>query len=170
MTDKPTYQDRLRSTVNADHPQSDGPGNEQAEASCEAFGYLRGIRDQATSLEFRFRDGNSFFFPYGLMGVWQYVPSEGLLLKFNADLLYLVLIRGSNLDKPLKEGAINLTHAGLQRHRVLWIREMSKEEISQVGETGPTIDSIEVTGFESAAEVKEWISKHAPAFLECGST
>jgi hypothetical protein len=88
------------------------------------------------------------------------------MLRFNADLLYVVLIRGSNLDKPLKEGAINLTHAGLQRHRVLGIREMSKEEIRQVGETGPTVDSIEVAGLESNAEVKEWISKHAPAFLE----
>jgi hypothetical protein len=170
MTDKPTYQERLRSMLHAEkapaHPQKGEPGTEQAEASCEAFGYLRGIRDQATSVEFRFHDGNSIFFPYGLMGVWQYNPSEGLLLKFNGDLLYLVLIRGSNLDKPLKEGAINLTHAGLQRHRVLWIREMSKEEIRQVGETGPTIDSIEVAGVESNAEVKEWISKHAPAFLE----
>ena len=31
-------------------------------------------------------------------------PSEGLLLKFSGDLVYLVLIRGSNLDRPLNEG------------------------------------------------------------------
>ena len=63
-------------------------------------------------------------------------PSEGLLLKFSGDLVYLVLIRGSNLDKPLNEGSINLTHAGLQRLRVLWIREMTEEEIGGSGETG----------------------------------
>ena len=145
--------------------KSKEPEAEGAEASCGAFGYLRGIRDSATSVEFRFRDGNSIWFPYGWMGTWQYNPSEGLLLKFSGDLVYLVLIRGSNLDKPLNEGAINLTHAGLQRHRVLWVREMSEEEIRQVGETGPTIDSIEVAEFESHAALKEWVGKHAPAFL-----
>src|SRR6516162_3394340 len=149
MSDKPTYQERLRSMLHVDgappaRPKRDETGTEQGEGSCKAFGYLRGIRDQATSVEFRFRDGNSTFFPYGWMGPWKYNPSEGLLLKFSGDLVYLVLIRGSNLDKPLNEGAINLTHAGLQRHRVLWIREMSEEEIRQVGETGPSIDSIQV--------------------------
>ncbi len=167
MIDKPTYQDRLRSIAKSQGNGDIPPGSEadEGEASCWAFGYLRGIRDSATSVEFRFRDGNSMFFPYGLLGVWQFNPSEGLLLKFNADLLYVVLIRGSNLDRPLKEGAINLTHAGLQRHRVLWIREMSEEEIRQVGEKGPTIDSIKVAGFESQAEVREWLREHAPAFL-----
>jgi hypothetical protein len=81
-----------------------------------------------------------------------------------------VLIRGSNLDRPLNEGAINLTHAGLQRHRVLWVREMSEEEIRQVGDKGPTIDSIEVAEFESHAELKEWLGQHAPAFLPRNST
>ena len=77
-------------------------------------------------MEFRFRDGNSAWFPYGWLGPWQYNPSEGLLLKFSGDLVYLVLIRGSNLDKPLNEGSINLTTGGLQRHRVLWVREMTR--------------------------------------------
>jgi len=34
-----------------------------------------------------------------------------------------------------------------------------------VGETGPTIDSIEVTEFESHDALKEWLVKTAPAFL-----
>jgi len=166
--DKPNYQERLKALLH-DRPAGSSPNNdgdgEVAEASCGAFGYLRGIRDQATSVEFRFKDGNSTWFPYSWMGTWKFNPSEGLLLKFSGDLVYLVLIRGSNLDKPLNEGAINLTHAGLQRHRVLFIREMNDEEIRQVGETGPTIDSIEVAEFESHAELKEWLSKKAPAFL-----
>ena len=77
----------------------------------------------------------------------------------------LVLIRGSNLDKPLNDGAINLTNAGLQRHRLLWIKEMSKEDIERVGETGPTIDSIEIAEFTSYEERCEWIKNKAPAFL-----
>jgi hypothetical protein len=169
MTDKPPPRNRLNEILESGkkassraktEPEADG-----GEAKCEAFGYLRGLRDSSASVEFRFRDGNSTWFNYGLLGSWQYNPSEGLLLKFSGDVVSLVLIRGSNLDKPLTEGAINLTHAGLQRHRVLWIREMSKEEIVRVGETGPTIDSIEVGEFANYEDRLEWLKKKAPAFV-----
>lgn len=166
--EKPTHQERLKRALNS----GGQPGNlpkepeaEEAELSCGAFGYLRGIRDLPGSVEFRFRDGNSAWFPYAWLGPWRYNPSEGLLLKFSGDMVYLVLIRGSNLDKPLKEGAINLTTGGLQRNRVVWIREMSKEDIQKVADSGPTIDSIQVEEFESQAALKEWLSKNAPAFL-----
>jgi hypothetical protein len=170
MTDKPTYQDRLRSMLHSngdsEHPAKPEADGEEAEASCRAFGYLRGLRDHASALELRFRDGNSVWFPYSWLGPWRYNPSEGLLLKFSGDLVYLVLIRGSNLDLPLKEGAANLTNGGLQRHRVLWIRKMGKEDIKNVGEKGPTIDSIEIGEFESHADLRAWLSKHAPAFAK----
>ena len=169
MKDKPTHQERLKgilhSEVKATNPPKPEAEAEEVEISCGAFGYLRGIRDLPGSVEFRFRDGNSTWFPYAWMGPWRYNPSEGLLLKFSGDLVYLVLIRGSNLDKPLSEGAINLTTGGLQRHRVVWIREMPEADIKQVGETGPTIDSIEVAEFESQGALKEWLSTNASAFL-----
>ena len=169
MIDKPTYQDRLKGILHPEKPATNPPAKEpdtdDGEASCVAFGYLRGIRDQAGSVEFRFRDGNSTWFPYGWLGPWQFNPSEGLLLKFSGDLVYLVLIRGSNLDMPLDEGTINLTTGGLQRHRVMWIREMTEADIKTVDETGPTIDSIQVAEFESQADLKEWLTKNAPAFL-----
>jgi hypothetical protein len=168
MIDKTTHQDRLKGILQ-DKPPAHSPQKgteaEEGEASCGAFGYLRGIRDRASAVEFRFRDGNSAWFPYGWLGPWRYNPSDGLLLKFSGDLVYLVLIRGSNLDMPLDEGSINLTTGGLQRHRVMWIREMTEADIKSVGENGPTIDSIEVAEFESQAAVKEWLSKNAPAFL-----
>jgi hypothetical protein len=138
---------------------------EGEEASCQAFGYLRGIKDKAAALEIRFRGGDSMWFPYNWLGTWQYNRSEGLLLKFNGDVVYLVLIRGSNLDRPLDEGAINLTRAGLQRHRVLWLREMTPEEIRQIGDVGPTIDSIEVAEFSSQDAMKDWLRAKAPGFL-----
>jgi hypothetical protein len=170
MTDKPPPRDRLKEILDSGKKASPRVKTEAevggGEGKCEAFGYLRGLRDTSASVELRFRDGNSTWFNYGLLGSWQYNPSEGLLLKFSGDVVSLVLIRGSNLDKPLTEGAINLTHAGLQRHRVLWIREMAKEDIKSVGEKGPTIDSIEVAEFESHAELKAWLSKKAPAFVE----
>jgi hypothetical protein len=184
MTDKPTFQDRLKGIIHSpmptdqdrwqevmqakeravSPPKKEAEG-EETEVSCGAFGYLRGIRDVPGALELRFRDGNSTWFPYGWLGPWQYNPSEGLLLKFSGDLVYLVLIRGSNLDKPLNKGAINLTTGGLQRHRVVWIREMSEEDIRQVGESGPTIDRIEVAEFESQVALKEWLAAKAPAFV-----
>jgi hypothetical protein len=165
--DKPTHQERLKRALHSGS-QSGTPAKEpeaeEAEVSCGAFGYLRGIRDLPGSVEFRFRDGNSAWFPYGWLGPWRYNPSEGLLLKFSGDMVYLVLIRGSNLAKPLNEGAINLTTGGLQRNRVVWIREMSEEDIRQVGDSGPTIDSIQLAEFESQAALKEWLMQNAPAF------
>jgi hypothetical protein len=171
MLDETTHKDRLHrppppqglsGILQSKDKEDDSEGAEEA---CRAFGYLRGIRDQSAAVEFRFRDGNSMWFPYSWLGTWRFNPSEGLLLKFSGDLVYLVLIKGSNLDRPLKEGSVTLTHAGFQRHRLLWVREMTEEEIRHVGETEPTIDSIEVAEFESHAALKEWLSQKAPAFI-----
>ena len=91
MLDKPTsHQDRLRNNPHlAGHtgnlPKKEAE-TEPIEASCAAFGYLRGIRERADAIEFRFRDGNSVWFPYGWLGTWKLNPSEGLLLKFSGDL------------------------------------------------------------------------------------
>jgi len=166
--DRPSFQERLQKNPHlAGHTGFIGKddGGDGSEGACAAFGYLRGIRDQSAPIEFRFLNGNSTWFSYGSLGAWWFNPSEGLLLKFSSDLVYLVLIRGSNLDKPLGEGNIDLLHAGLQRHRVLWIREMSESDRRTVGETGPTIDSIHIVEFESNAELKEWLGKEAASFL-----
>ena len=99
------------------------------------------------------------WFPCSWLGTWRFNPSEGLLLRVSGNLVHLVLIKGSNLDKPLNEDAINLTRGDLQRHRVLWLREMTTEEIRQAGQTGPTIDSIEVAEVESHEVLKERLNK-----------
>jgi hypothetical protein len=145
-----------------DQPHGEAAGEEE---SCPAFGYLRGSRDRALALEFRYRDGNSEWFPYSVLGSWRFDPSVGLLLKFTGDVVTLVLIRGSNLDALVGEGAVNLTDRGLQRHRVLWVREMDEQELRRVGERGPTIDRIEVAEFEGQEELREWLKKAAPAFV-----
>jgi hypothetical protein len=168
MTDKPTHRERLKDLLGQEKPGATPKKEAEAEETeiwCGAFGYLRGIKDLPGAVEFRFRDGNSVWFPYAWLGPWRYNPSEGLLLKFSGDIVYLVLIRGSNLDKPLNEGAINLTTGGLQRHRVVWIREMPEADIQSVGETEPTIDGIQVAEFESQAALREWLTQNAPAFL-----
>ncbi len=52
------------------------------------------------------------------------------------------------------------------RRRVLWIREMTQEEIECVGETGPTIDSSVIGEFTDHEKRQEWLKTHAPAFLD----
>ena len=42
---------------------------------------------------------------------------------------------------------------------------MPEADITQVGDTGPTIDSIQVQEFETQQEQNEWLKKTAPAFL-----
>jgi hypothetical protein len=167
VSDKSTI-DWLQKNVHfaGGHTEALRKETEAEEASAGAFGYLRGIKDRASAVEFRFKSGNTMWFPYSLMGACRYDPSAGVLLKFSADLIYVVLIRGSNLDIPINAGNMNLTAGGLQRHRVVWVREMSDEEIKKVAETGPTIDSIEVAEFESHADLKAWLGKHAPAFAK----
>ncbi len=167
MNDKPTHKDRLQHHAHlAGHAVPPVKKDADAEeVSCGAFGYLRGIRDRAITVEFRFRSGNSIWFPYAWMGPCKFDPSEGLLLKFSGDLVYLVLIRGSNLDQPLNDGHMNLTTGGLQRHRVVWVREMTQEDAKSIDETGPTIDSIEVAEFASHADLQDWLGAHAPAFV-----
>lgn len=164
MTGNDKHQDRLRGR------QSGGsggvpPGDDMGEDSCAAFGYLRGIREKADSLEVRFKSGNSTWLPYNWFGSWKFDPSHGLLLKFSGDVVYLVLVTGSNLDQPLLDTTTNLTTSGLQRRRIVWMREMTDDEIRQVGESGPTIDSIRVLEFESTAELNKWLETHAPSFL-----
>jgi hypothetical protein len=63
-------------------------------------------------------------------------------------------------------GRITRLPGGLQRSRVVWIREMPEADIKQVGDSGPTIDSIQVQEFESQAALKEWLTNNASAFVQ----
>jgi hypothetical protein len=138
---------------------------DEDEFSCPAFGYLRGIRDRGLALEFRFRDGTNAWFPYTWLGPFYYHPSAGLLIKFSGDTITLVLIRGSNLDLPVRQGTMTLMDRGLQRHRITFIREMDQDELRRAGEKEPTIDSIEMAEFETQEEVQGWLKKNAQVFL-----
>ena len=138
---------------------------ETDEESCPAFGYLRGLQDKALAIEFRFRNGDHEWFPYSWLGNWRYIPSAGLLLKFTGDVVTYVLIRGSNLDLQVGDTGVNLTDRGLQRHRILWVREMDEDELRTAGEGGPSIDGIEIVDFESHQEAQEWLKKTAPEFV-----
>jgi hypothetical protein len=153
--------------VAARQPKETAKDHDAAEEeSCAAFGFLRGIRDRALAIEFRFRTGNSEWYAYHLLSMWQYNPSCGILMKFTGgDVVTLVLIRGSNLDGQLSQHSVNLTDRGLQRNRITFIREMDEDELRKAGKDQPTIDRIEVGEFETVEEQREWLKKNAPAFL-----
>ena len=157
-----SHQAAAASLLGRDKPREEEAGEEEC---CAAFGYLRGQRERALAVEFRYRNGNSEFFPYSWLGPWRFNPSAGLLLKFTGDITTLVLIRGSNLDAMVNQGVVNLTEHGFQRHRIVWVREMDEQELRQVGERGPTIDRIDIAEFEAQEELREWLKKTAPAFV-----
>jgi hypothetical protein len=139
---------------------------EIVEDDSAAFGYLRGLRERADALELRFLSGNRTWFPYSWLGCWKFDPSDGLLLKFSGDLVYLVHVTGVNLHQPLAQSTTNLTTSGLQRHRIVWMREMAEEDIRRVTPDTPAIETIRIAECETNAAVLEWLERHAPAFLK----
>jgi hypothetical protein len=148
----------------------DDSGPPPEEESCLAFGYVRGQTDRALAVEFRLRTGDSEWFPYSHLAAWRYNPSVGLLLRYTADVVTLVLVRGSNLDVPVNAGGrnqagANLTDRGFQRHRVVWVKEMDGGEQRRAGEREPSVDRIEIAEFESHDDLRAWLRKTAPAFV-----
>ena len=123
------------------------------EEECLCFGYLRGIRDTALSLELRFADGNRQAFPYSWLGPATYNPSAGLLLKFVGDLVYLVLLEGSNLN-ALVNGAVSLYDRGVQRHRITWVKEMTRQQVEKAGDGEATVERIRVLSHRPDEEPK----------------
>ena len=59
------------------------------------------------------------------------------------DLIYLVLLEGSNLN-ALVNGAVSLYDRGIQRHRITWVREMTRQQAQQAAEGEVTIERIRV--------------------------
>jgi hypothetical protein len=170
MVDRPDHSDyRARQPRQpaylGDHVAALGPGMDSDEATCSAFGFLRGQHERAVMLEFRLRNGNSEWYAYSCLVSLRHDPSVGLLLRFTGDVLTLVLVSGSNLDVPVGEGTVNLTDRGLQRHRVTFVREMDEEGLRKAGEGGPTIDCIDIAEFETTQDMRVWLKARAPAFL-----
>ena len=97
-------------------------------------------------------------FPTAGWGRRRTTPRAGLLLKFVGDLVYLVLLEGSNLN-ALVNGAVSLYDRGIQRHRVTWVREMTRQQVEQAGEGEVTVERIRVLSHRPDEEPKavEWL-------------
>jgi hypothetical protein len=133
------------------------------EGECRAFGFLRGLHDRSQMLELRLRDRNSAAYPYHCLASVRFNPSVGLLLKYTGDVVTLVLIRGSNLDVMVSQGNVCLT-LGIFRHRLVWIKEMTEDELRQAKDGEPTIDRIEMVESDSQDVLLAWLKQKAPVF------
>ena len=76
-TGHPDHKVRLASLA-APPAAPDAEPPEADEGSCPAFGFLRGLRDRALTVEFRFRVGNALAMPYTWLGPVRFDPSVGL--------------------------------------------------------------------------------------------
>ena len=81
----------------------------------------------------------------------------GLLLRFVGDLTWLVLLEGANL-KALVNSAVSL-YSGIQRHRVTWIREMSREDLADAGKGEVMVERFRIVSFRAGEEPKgvKWL-------------
>lgn len=79
---------------------------------------LRGMRERATMLELRKKDGNITAIGYAWIEKIEFDPSEGITIH---ALGQQVKIKGRNLNAEVRPG-VSLFQ-GLTRHRVPWIQE-----------------------------------------------
>lgn len=118
------------------------PADEDPDASedCGAFGFLRGARDRAVMLDFRFLTGNRVAFPYAFLERVSYDPSDGVELRF---LGVVVTLRGRNLSRATAAG-VSLVDA-LHRHRVAWVGEVEEFRGAFTADDTVVVTRIEIT-------------------------
>lgn len=102
-----------------------------------AFGTLRGVRDRATMIEFRKKDGSVLSLPYPAIEQILYTPDDGIRIRAGGRDIHLT---GRNLNSADPE-RIGLLVA-LSRQLVLWIQETPRSVALDAEKTRVTIDSI----------------------------
>lgn len=115
--------------ISADEPEIDDLG---------CFGWLRGIRDRALSVELRQANGNIVAIPYHGIERFDFDPSEGIVLTVSGG---KVILKGRNLNAEARP-TIRLFE-GLARHRVPWIREVEGSEGLSAAGNATVVDSIQ---------------------------
>lgn len=111
--------------------------NAEGEISEGCFGWLRGIRDRAISLELRKKDGRILAFGYGWLERTEYDPDRGITLYWPN---HTVQVTGVNLNTEIRP-TVRL-YEGLVRHRVPWMRECDQTELFKAEPETTLIESI----------------------------
>jgi hypothetical protein len=100
--------------------------SEGEEGARRCFGYLRGARERALTLELRrYGQGGSFALPYAWMGPHLFHPSLGIVLVFAGPLSYVVTLTGRHLNSD--QDGVSLYERGIVRQKVVWIAENKPE-------------------------------------------
>lgn len=121
-------------TENANDPAAD----QDLPEDLGAFGWLRGIRERAVSLELRKRDGNILAVGYGWLERVEFDPSLGITLTVSGR---KIRITGRNLNAEVRP-MVRLFE-GIVRHRVPWLCEAGERDGHQAPDSGTVIETIE---------------------------
>lgn len=109
--------------------------NEPETDDLGCFGWLRGVRDRSIMLELRRKDGHVMAVGYSWIERVELVPESGIKLHLPGR---KVTIAGSGL-RSQEQGSPSLFD-GLIRHRVPWVRESDRAELTASNQV--SIDSI----------------------------
>jgi hypothetical protein len=104
-----------------------------------AFGWLRGMHDQALMLELRQKDGTVTALGYAWLERADFDPSEGITLKFAGT---KVNITGRQLNGEQRTNV--RLFAGIIRHRVPWIQEANGAQVMEPEKGATIIEAIKV--------------------------
>lgn len=103
-----------------------------------SFGFLRGVRERAVSLELRKKNGNIVAIPYGWIEKLEFDPSDGITLHAGGQ---KIRIKGRNLNAAIRP-TVRLFE-GIARHRVAWIQEADEPTRLEADKHTTVIDSIQ---------------------------
>lgn len=97
-----------------------------------AFGWLRGVRERAISLELRKSNGNIVAIGYAWLQKVEFNPSKGIELWFAGEKF---TIQGQNLNAEVRQDV--RLFDGLIRHKVPWVQE--SPDSCRFGVDGPSV-------------------------------
>jgi len=130
--------DRYASRENANGANGDQLHEEDEVDDLGTFGFLRGLRERATMLELRRKDGSILAVGYGWIEKVAFDPSDGITLHVVEQ---RVRIKGRNLNREVHP-KVRLFEA-ICRHRVPWLREADKAAELMASDKDILIESIE---------------------------
>jgi hypothetical protein len=116
-------------------PNGDQDGTEDVDGM---FGWVRGVRDRAISLELRKKNGSIVAINYGWIERFEVEPSEGITLYAGGRKL---TIKGRNLNAEARP-LIRL-FSGLCRHHVPWIVEADLPAQMKAPATATVVERID---------------------------
>ena len=119
-------------------PDDSGDATE-ADEDLGSFGWLRGMRERATMLELRHKDGNITAIGYAYIEKMEFDPSAGITLH---ALGKVIRIQGRHLNTELRPNV--RLFQGLTKHRVPWIQAADEPARQDTSPVSTIVERIEV--------------------------